>query len=286
MSIGPLGKRGLKVSGYIKIDRKIVDWEWYKDINTYRLFTHMLFKANWKDARFMGKVIKRGSFVSSYAKLAEETMLTIREVRTAVEHLKATGELTVKSYNKYSVFTVTNYCRHQDTDTQSGKRVSVKRHSNDNLSTVKGHSNDILTTTIEEEKEKEEEKEREERNNIIVSKDTIRPTDVKLAADRWNALAAFGIKPIKKISPGTKCYDNLRARIKQYGIDDVISAMDNISQSDFLQGRNKKGWTITFDWFVLPNNFIKVLEGNYDNNGKTGTSFIDNWQGGEEDDDR
>ena len=26
-----------------------------------------------------------------------------------------------------------------------------------------------------------------------------------------------------------------------------------------------RGWMITFDWFLLPSNFQKVLEGNYDN---------------------
>ena len=40
---------------YIKIDRKILDWEWYRNLNTCRLFFHLLLKANWKDGRFEGK---------------------------------------------------------------------------------------------------------------------------------------------------------------------------------------------------------------------------------------
>ena len=36
-----------------------------------------------------------------------------------------------------------------------------------------------------------------------------------------------------------------------------------------LQGKNSRGWTITFDWFVNPTNFQKVLEGNYDRKGET-----------------
>ena len=56
------------------------------------------------------------------------------------------------------------------------------------------------------------------------------------------------------------------ARIKQYGVDDVLKAIDNIRNSDFLQGKaSKRPWVITFDWFVLPNNFPKVLEGQYNN---------------------
>lgn len=91
---------------YIKLNRKIMEWEWYGNINTCRLFIHMLLRANWKDGRFEGKVIPRGSFVSSLPKLADETSMTIREVRTAISHLKLTGEVTCKTYPKYTVFTV------------------------------------------------------------------------------------------------------------------------------------------------------------------------------------
>lgn len=127
---------------YIKLNRKILEWEWWSDINTSRLFIYMLLKANWKDARFEGKLIPRGSFVSSIPKLSQETALTVREIRTAISHLKSTGEVTCKTYSKYTVFTVKNYCLYQSSDTQNDRQVTGKRHSND-----------ILTTTIEEKKE-------------------------------------------------------------------------------------------------------------------------------------
>ena len=95
---------------YIKINRSLLEWGWYKDKNTSRLFIHMLLKANWKDGFFLGIEIKRGSFVSSLAKLSEETNLSVREIRTAIKHLESTGEVTSKKYNKFSVFTVNNYC--------------------------------------------------------------------------------------------------------------------------------------------------------------------------------
>lgn len=126
------------MSDYIKLYRSLLDWEWYKNINTKVLFIHMILKANWKEGRFEGQVIPRGSFVSSLAKLSEETDLTIREVRTAISHLEKSGEVTSKRHSKYSVFTIKNYDCFQ---------------SNDNQTTIKRHSDDILTTTIEEYKE-------------------------------------------------------------------------------------------------------------------------------------
>ncbi|MDD7518308.1 MAG: hypothetical protein PUK30_00530 [Dorea formicigenerans] len=127
---------------YIKLSRKILEWEWWDDINTCRLFIYCLLKANWKDGRFKGMVIPKGSFVSSIPKMSDETSLTIREIRTAISHLKSTGEVTCKSYAKYTVFTVKNYCEYQQSDLQNDRQATGKRHSND-----------MLTTTIEEYKE-------------------------------------------------------------------------------------------------------------------------------------
>ena len=89
---------------YIKINRSLLRWEWYGDINTARLFLHMLLKANWKDENYRGTTVPRGSFISSISQLSKETNLTVKEVRTCVNHLKTTGEVAVKSNNKYSVF--------------------------------------------------------------------------------------------------------------------------------------------------------------------------------------
>lgn len=98
---------------YIKLSRKILDWEWYGNINTCRVFIHMLLKAYWKDKKIEGTVIPRGSFPSSYGRLAEETQLTVDEVRTAVKHLISTKEITKHVTSKYTVFTVNNYDAYQ-----------------------------------------------------------------------------------------------------------------------------------------------------------------------------
>lgn len=105
-------------SGFVKIHRKIFDWGWYSDINTFRVFVHMILKANWKEGKFKDTTVPRGSFVSSIAKLAEETGLTTDEVRTAISHLIHTGEVTKQSTNKYTVFTVANYVLYQDVTEQ------------------------------------------------------------------------------------------------------------------------------------------------------------------------
>lgn len=100
--------------------------------------------------------------------------------------------------------------------------------------------------------------------NSTEDKDTINSissTEVQQIINTWNSL---GLQNIKFIKNNTNRYKMLNARIKEYGIDTFLQAINNIRNSSFLKGQNNRNWTITFDWLIKPNNFIKVLEGNYD----------------------
>ena len=107
-------------------------------------------------------------------------------------------------------------------------------------------------------------------NKPYIDIDNNRDIDTMSAlVNYWNEnVANSTIKSITKINPNSQRYHNLNARVKEHGVDEIQKAMDNTAKSDFLNGKNNRGWTITFDWFVKPNNFIKVLEGNYTNAAK------------------
>ena len=132
-------------------------------------------------------------------------------------------------------------------------------------------SRDVTQQNKIKNKKEELDKDKEKDNNLIVSKDTIRQTDVRRVAEEWNKLQDVGITPIRDIKPASKRCQMLKGRIREYGMDDILKAMGNIRHSDFLRGDNKNGWMITFDWFVKPNNFLKVLEGNYNGDRKHGS---------------
>ena len=99
--------------------------------------------------------------------------------------------------------------------------------------------------------------------NKLTKKKKAAPTSYGWLIDEWNSLEKLGITPIKKIAQGTQRIKSVQSRAKQYDKEDFIKAIDNIKGSSFLQGMNNRGWTITFDWFIKPTNFAKVLEGNY-----------------------
>ena len=119
---------------------------------------------------------------------------------------------------------------------------------------------DVTKSNTEKEIDIDIEKEKE----IDIEKDTINSissTEVQQIINTWNSL---GLQNIKFIKNNTNRYKMLNARIKEYGIDTFLQAINNIRNSSFLKGQNNRNWTITFDWLIKPNNFIKVLEGNYD----------------------
>ena len=200
--------------GFIKIDRGILDWEWYSDINTTRLFIHLILKANWKDGRFQGQEIKRGSFVTSYPKLAEETELTVNQVRTSLSKLKSTGEITVKSQSKFSVITVKNYCLYQD--------ISQANHSQ---ITDKPQTNHSQITTIEESK-----KVRREEIKKRVSKDTPKetPEDIISQYDFSEAM-------VIKIEEWLKYKSERRETYKSTGL---TALLNRVSQKSGEYGEN------------------------------------------------
>lgn len=73
------------------------------------------------------------------------------------------------------------------------------------------------------------------------------------------------------MSDQRKC--NVRSRIREYGgdVQMVYKAIDKAMASDFMNGKNGKGWVASFDWMMCPSNFPKVLEGNYDNEQPAGS---------------
>ena len=124
---------------------------------------------------------------------------------------------------------------------------------------------DVTKSNTEKEKEKELELERELERESEGSDEPCsqKRTQYKGFVDSWNSLSEFGIVSIRSISG--KRADALRARLRQYGDDSFNECVEAIRQSDFLQGRNNRGWVVTFDWLVKPSNYPKVLEGNYRN---------------------
>jgi len=120
-----------QIQGWIKIHRQLLEWEWYDDINVTRLFLHILLKANHKSKNYKGELIQIGEHLTSREILANETGLTIRQVRTALTKLKTTNEVTIKSSSQGTKIQVVNYEKYQVTTSE----VTAKRPASDQQTT-------------------------------------------------------------------------------------------------------------------------------------------------------
>lgn len=137
------------MNGYIKLFKKFINWEWYQNTNTKIMFIHCLLKANWEDTKYEGKIIKRGSFVTGRKKLAKELNITEQQVRTSLQHLQVTNEITIKKSNKYSIITVNNYDTYQVINQQDNQQITNNQPTN----------NQQITTYEEYKEDKKDKKE-------------------------------------------------------------------------------------------------------------------------------
>ena len=116
---------------FIKLYKKMLKWEWYDDTNTKVLFLHCLLRANWQETSWHGVTLKPGQFITSLPNLAKETGLSVRQVRVAIDHLKMTGEVADKSFNKFRIITVVKWDDYQSVDRQNDRQVTGKRQADD-----------------------------------------------------------------------------------------------------------------------------------------------------------
>ena len=126
--------------GYIQLHRKLLDWEWYSDHNTFRVFIHCLLKANYVDKKWKGDDIPRGSFPSSPSNIGVEIGLTRQKVRTALEKLESTNYITIKTTNKFSLITIVKYTDYQ---TQVTSDLTINQPSTNHQLTTPKEVNNI-----------------------------------------------------------------------------------------------------------------------------------------------
>ena len=123
------------MEGWIKVHRKLVDWEWYNDINVKVVFLHLLLTANHKEKQWKGQTILRGQKLTSIEHLADDVGLTFQQTRTALKKLKSTHEYN-KQNNKLFNNLITN-----NQQTNNKQITTNKNEKNDNNDNIKKEKN-------------------------------------------------------------------------------------------------------------------------------------------------
>ena len=278
------------MSGWIKLHRQIQEcflWRIKEPFDKRSAWIDLLLLMEHQNKNLMidGKIetIKRGSYMLSIEKLCDRWMWSRNKVKRYLDVLEREHMIVTRRTNKGTLVSVVNYCVYQNQDKQ-GEPPHEPPHEpplepTDEPSLELAHEppheppleptdEPSLELALEPPHEPQIKniRNKEDKNIYIVSNDTICQTqDVRRVVDKWNELEKYGIASIKKLTSSSNRYRMLNARIKQFSLDDVLTAIENIKDSSFLQGKSdsRRPWIITFDWFVKPNNFPKVLEGQY-----------------------
>ena len=134
------------MSGWIKLHRQILEWEWYSDNNCFRLFIHLLLKANHKEKRFKGIELKVGSIVTSRDLLARETGLTSQQIRTALTKLISTNEITSKTSSQGTIIQIVSYEKYQVATNEITNEQPTSNQQSTTNNNVKNEKKFIIPT--------------------------------------------------------------------------------------------------------------------------------------------
>lgn len=103
------------MEGWIKLHRKFTEWEWADEPNMVSLFIHLLLSASNSDRLWKGQKIKRGQLVFGRKEWSRKTGISEQSLRTCINRLKSTSELTTKVTSKFTLITICNYDEYQTT---------------------------------------------------------------------------------------------------------------------------------------------------------------------------
>ena len=130
------------MEGWVTLHRKFLQWEWFDKPEMVQLFIWLLLNANYTDNKWQGQVIKRGQILTTTPKIMEALRFTERQTRTCISRLKSTGEVSVKTTNRFTIITICNYDRYQNDNFENdGQNDTSDGHNIKNNITIKQCNN-------------------------------------------------------------------------------------------------------------------------------------------------
>lgn len=223
--------------GWVKLHRQMLNSPIFDNPHLMKMWMWCLLKASHKDHECLVGLdtieLKAGEFVTGRNKGSSELNVN---PSTWYKHLKALEKLSMvelKSNNKMTVVNVVNWTLYQGSETD-------KEQQNNNKVTTKEQQSNT---------NKNDKNDKNDKTNIVV--------------DAFKEKLHLLPQP-RKIT--TKRREHIDARVKEYGLDTVLDALDKVEQSDFLMGK-VKDFKADIDWIFNVNNFVKIVEGKYNSEG-------------------
>ena len=130
------------MSGWIRIHRKFLDWEWFNKSEAVHLFLYLVLKANHKDGQWQGIDVKRGQFITSFGKVSTDTGISLQTIRTLLKKFEKTNEINIQTTNKFTIVTICKYeCYQQENEPTNTQLTNEQQTTNNQLTTNKNDKN-------------------------------------------------------------------------------------------------------------------------------------------------
>lgn len=136
--------------GFVKLPNDLTEWAWFDDNNTLAVYVRLILSAAWKDREYKNIHLKRGQTVTTIPQLAEQSSLTVQQVRTVIDRLKSTGKITVERTPKFSIITLIEYDCDAVNNSQNNSPATVQQQTNNSLATDKQQSYFIINKKTED----------------------------------------------------------------------------------------------------------------------------------------
>ena len=287
-------------AGWIKISRSIAEhWLW-KDAEILKWWLDLLLMAAWKEHKeLVGRQLvslEKGQLIASLAYLCKRWKRSRPMVESFISNLEQDGMITKAVCNNISIITIANYECYQttndayldayQTDCESSGYIDGDTTPYAHLDADPNADLDTTECTTPYAHPYATNRRIVKNSNNILKKENIKernevdsqnsPTFVATATQKidYSKLLEFFnqtisesgsvIKEIRQLTERRKLA--IQARARENGKESLMEVIKQAAKSDFLNGRNDRGWVADFDWLMRPNNFVKVLEGNYNNN--------------------
>ena len=124
------------MNGWIRLDRRIMESFVWDDPEALKLWLYLLMGAATEDktAVFNGKPLSlnRGQIVFGLNAASARLGISVRRLRTTIKRLENCHQIDKQNYSKYSIISITNYCKYQDSDKQTTSKRQSKRQQLNN----------------------------------------------------------------------------------------------------------------------------------------------------------
>lgn len=289
------------MEGWIKINRSIVNhWLW-GDAERLKWWIDLLFMAAWERKRqLVGKqlvILQRGQLIASLSFLCKRWKRSRTMVEPFLNLLVGEGMIGKDISRNISIITILNYEKYQahpdayldaypDAYLDTHLEVGLTPEKSSNCGQLNARDDAYLDAHLDthldaypdayldahlEATNKEIKNKRNNKSSSLRSDDSSNGFDKeKVDADKFMIFFNSELEKAKSIIPRLKSMTsarraNIMARCREHGREAMATAVRNAAASDFLNGKNDNSWVASFTWLMRPNNFLKVLEGDYDN---------------------